>query len=68
MNKLCLLTILFLSAFIQMPQMMSAETVYAQQADLVKGLVTDESGEPVIGAGVMVKGTTQGTITDVDGS
>ena len=67
MNKLCLLTMLFLSAFIQMPMMASAETVFAQQADLIKGRVTDESGEPVIGAGIMVKGTSQGTITDVDG-
>ena len=58
---------LFLSAFIQMPMMASAETVFAQQADLIKGRVTDESGEPVIGAGIMVKGTSQGTITDVDG-
>ena len=67
MNKLCLLTMLFLSAFIQMPMMASAETVFAQQADLINGRVTDESGEPVIGAGIMVKGTSQGTITDVDG-
>lgn len=34
----------------------------------VTGRVTDQNGEPVIGAGVMVKGTTQGTVTDVDGA
>lgn len=33
----------------------------------VEGLVKDASGEPVIGATVMVKGTTNGTITDLDG-
>lgn len=33
----------------------------------VKGVVTDASGLPVIGAGVTVEGTTEGTITDVDG-
>ena len=33
----------------------------------VKGVVTDENGEPLIGAGVMVEGTTSGTITGIDG-
>ncbi|OAV69108.1 Outer membrane cobalamin receptor protein, SusC/RagA family [Bacteroidales bacterium Barb6XT] len=40
----------------------------SQQAGaLVKGIITDESGEPVIGANVLVSGTTIGTITDFDG-
>lgn len=34
----------------------------------VQGVVKDTSGEPVIGATVMVKGTTVGTITDFDGN
>lgn len=34
----------------------------------VSGTVMDVSGEPVIGASVAVKGTTNGTITDVDGN
>ena len=33
----------------------------------VKGIVTDETGEPLIGAGVLVEGTTIGTITGIDG-
>lgn len=33
----------------------------------VTGVITDAKGEPVIGANVMVKGTGNGTITDVDG-
>lgn len=33
----------------------------------VKGTVVDENGEPIIGANVTVKGTTNGTITDFDG-
>ena len=33
----------------------------------IKGIVTDETGEPLIGAGVMVEGTTTGTITGIDG-
>ena len=34
----------------------------------VKGVVKDASGEPIIGANVMVEGTTIGTITDLDGN
>ncbi len=33
----------------------------------VAGTVVDESGEPVIGASVVVRGTTMGTVTDLDG-
>lgn len=33
----------------------------------ISGVVKDETGEPVIGANVVEKGTTNGTITDVDG-
>ncbi len=40
---------------------------FAQQIT-VKGLVKDGTGEPVIGANVLVKGTTNGTITDFDGN
>ena len=67
MKKLYLWTILFLSALLVMPMSASAELVFAQQTDGISGKVTDETGEPVIGAGVMVKGTTVGTITDIDG-
>lgn len=34
----------------------------------VKGKVSDESGEPLIGASVFIKGTTSGTVTDFDGN
>ncbi len=40
----------------------------AQQGKVVKGVVKDMNGEPVIGANVVVKGTTNGTITDIDGN
>ena len=38
------------------------------QTKIVKGIVKDTSGEPVIGANVIVKGTTNGVITDIDGN
>ena len=37
---------------------------YAQQ---IKGTVLDENGEPIIGANVVEKGTTNGMVTDLDG-
>ncbi len=40
--------------------------VFAQQKP-IKGTVVDATGEPLIGVNVSVKGTTIGTITDVDG-
>ena len=39
-----------------------------EQAIQVKGKVVDNIGEPVIGANVVVKGTTTGVITSIDGS
>ena len=44
----------------------SAATAFAQTT--VKGQVVDaETGEPLIGAAVTVAGTTQGSVTDLDG-
>ena len=41
--------------------------IFAQNLN-VHGKVLDENGEGLIGAGVVIQGTTQGTITDIDGS
>lgn len=38
------------------------------QAGAIKGKIVDSNGDPVIGANVKVKGTTNGTITDIDGN
>ena len=46
----------------------SWETHTVQQAAKVKGTVVDAMGEPIIGANVVVKGTTNGVITDLDGN
>ena len=55
----------------------SAETVIEKNSDIMKismindskisGVIVDQEGLPVIGANVSVKGTTNGTITDMDG-
>ena len=47
-------------------EVMAVPTV-AQSGRKITGTVLDATGMPVIGANVMVKGTTNGTITDMDG-
>ena len=44
-----------------------AEPAVTQQAKTITGQIVDAAGEPVIGANVLVKGTTNGTVTDIDG-
>ena len=52
-----------------LPAYASSESVSVQQQNgICKGVVKDGTGEPVIGASVLVKGTTNGTITDIDGN
>ena len=44
------------------------EVQAVSQTGVIKGKIVDSYGEPVIGANVKVKGTTNGTITDMDGN
>ena len=46
----------------------ASNAVSQQETRKVKGIVKDSSGEPIIGANVLVKGTSIGTITDMDGN
>lgn len=47
----------------------STSTVSQQQTRTIKGVVKDNLGEPIIGANILVKGTTShGVITDIDGN
>lgn len=50
-----------------MAGMLLSAQVFAQDLT-VKGHVKDETGEPVIGANILIKGTTEGTISDLDGN
>ncbi|MFV0346251.1 MAG: SusC/RagA family TonB-linked outer membrane protein [Bacteroidales bacterium] len=59
MKKLYVLTFLCLIS-------LNAMNLLAQSV-IVKGSVTDDNGEPMIGVAVVVEGTTKGAITDVDG-
>lgn len=53
------------------PQLVFADANERQaimQSGSVKGQITDENGEPIIGASVQLKGTTTGVITDINGN
>lgn len=52
--------LLFFTLFAFATGIMTAQTQ-------IRGAVVDENGDPVIGATVQIKGTTSGTVTDVDG-
>lgn len=45
--------------------LLSSTLAFAQNR--VTGVVTDKTGEPLIGVNVLEKGTTNGTVTDIDG-
>lgn len=49
------------------PSAPSVSNLSQQKQIVVKGIVKDENGDPVVGANVVEKGTTNGTITDIDG-
>lgn len=43
------------------------EVASVKQQKTISGIVIDDQGEPIIGASVLEKGTTNGTITNIDG-
>ena len=53
-----------LSAYAETPSGIQA----VEQTKTIKGTIVDVSGDPVIGASVLVKGTSKGTVTDIDGN
>ena len=63
---------LALSTLGGMVQELSANVLYdagiVQQDNQCIGVVKDSSGETIIGASVLVKGTVNGTVTDMDGN
>lgn len=63
------LAVVSLSAGAIAPEAYAAPATPAENAAVsaIKGIVVDAEGEPVIGATIMVKGTDNGTSTDIDG-
>ena len=57
------LTLTAAASFLPMPVV-----AQVQKGVTVKGVVKDKTGEPVIGANVVEKGTTNGATTDLDGN
>ena len=57
---------IFLKSLFAVLFAVSGTPMFAQLS--VSGTVVDATGEPVIGANIVVKGSTQGTITDFDGN
>ena len=48
--------------------LLSAAVALAQPERSITGTVVDDAGEPLIGASVLIEGTTTGTVTDIDGN
>lgn len=69
-QRLIFATTLCLVAFTPIPPMNAAVQVVqdVKQDGTIRGKVTDPQGEPIIGANIKVKGTSNGTITDIDGN
>ena len=65
MIKLCSIHGLLTSMLLIVFSLMSNDAI-AQKA--IRGTVLDEANDPIIGASVLVKGTTNGSITGVDGT
>lgn len=59
-NRACLRFTVFLAVF-------GLNLAMAQEI-IVKGVVTDEQGEPLLGANILEKSTTNGAVTDFDGN
>lgn len=59
-----LMLLRWLSVFLML---LAGQTLWAQQRQ-VTGIVKDQTGEPIIGASVLEKGSTNGVITDLDGN
>lgn len=77
-NKInCFAVLLAVAATFSFPEQMMAEqsietmgvqeTTQKQVLKAISGLITESSGDPIIGATVLVKGTTRGTTTNIDG-
>ncbi len=56
----------FRSILVSLLLVVAGQTM-AQSPGVIGGVITDEAGEPVVGAYVQLKGSNEGVVTDVDG-
>ena len=57
-----------LRSFLLLVGLLLTAAVFAQQRTVTGTLTDESSGDPLIGASILVKGTTRGTVTDIDGT
>ncbi len=66
-HLLAIMVTLAMGGAVSLPQTSFAAVITQAQTITVKGSVVDNTGEPLIGATVAVKGSSQGAITNLDG-
>lgn len=59
--------LLLLTCFLAFSNLALSRTNFPQKVEKVSGTIIDELGNPIPGVNIMIKGTTVGTITDIDG-
>ena len=57
-----------ISSFFILPLLLFSISAYSQNTITVKGAITDENAQPVVGASVLVKGTANGVSSDNNGN
>src|SRR4030043_605393 len=63
-----LIVLIIFFCFISISEVAISQESESDQASVIRGNVKDESGEILIGVSIILKGTTTGTITDIDGN
>lgn len=58
----------FENGYIILNKHVTSQNAHSVQGKKIEGSVVDVHGEPIIGANIMVKGTTNGAISDLDGN
>jgi len=70
-SKIKLMTVMFMlcaAEWSTLPNKAQAQSqTHQSQKNTVQGTIVDTQGEPVVGANVVIKGTTTGVTTDIDG-
>lgn len=62
------LPVLIRSMFLMMCLLVMSNSPLLAQGSIVRGVVVDQSGDPIPGASILVRGTSTGMVTDVDGT